>query len=149
MPAQTAIPFPTAHKAAEDFSWQLRHPRIRPPSRTALSSESAPPRGPKSCGAVTCRSANQGNRVSLDLPPRCLMQLRSILHLTGSKNLAITVMRCMYGSGRRSARACRLTLTASVEGRAITRSRGLAAAEGTLHPMQQAFIDHDALQCGY
>jgi xanthine dehydrogenase YagT iron-sulfur-binding subunit len=42
-----------------------------------------------------------------------------------------------------------LALAASVEGRAITTIEGLAAADGTLHPMQQAFIDHDALQCGY
>ena len=28
-------------------------------------------------------------------------------------------------------------------------ARGLAPADGELHPMQQAFVDHDALQCGY
>ena len=42
-----------------------------------------------------------------------------------------------------------LTLAASVEGRAITTIEGLAQADGTLHPVQQAFIDHDAFQCGY
>ena len=44
--------------------------------------------------------------------------------------------------------AC-LTLAAQAEGKRITTIEGLAAADGTLHPMQQAFIDHDALQCGY
>jgi len=31
----------------------------------------------------------------------------------------------------------------------VTTIEGLAAPDGTLHPMQQAFIDHDAFQCGY
>jgi len=42
-----------------------------------------------------------------------------------------------------------LTLAASVEGKTITTIEGLAKGDGTLHPMQQAFIDHDAFQCGY
>src|SRR5207302_5865265 len=42
-----------------------------------------------------------------------------------------------------------LTLAVAAEGRAITTIEGLAKADGTLHPMQQAFIDHDGLQCGY
>ena len=35
------------------------------------------------------------------------------------------------------------------EGRAITTIEGLSTPGGDLHPMQQAFIDHDAFQCGY
>jgi len=35
------------------------------------------------------------------------------------------------------------------EGRVITTIEGLSTPGGTLHPMQQAFIDHDAFQCGY
>ena len=42
-----------------------------------------------------------------------------------------------------------LTLAASAEGRDITTIEGLAKPDGPLHPMQQAFIDHDAFQCGY
>ena len=42
-----------------------------------------------------------------------------------------------------------LTLALMAEGRNVTTIEGLAAADGTLHPMQQAFIDHDAFQCGY
>jgi xanthine dehydrogenase YagT iron-sulfur-binding subunit len=41
-----------------------------------------------------------------------------------------------------------LTLAAAAEGAAITTIEGIAGADA-LHPMQQAFIDHDALQCGY
>jgi xanthine dehydrogenase YagT iron-sulfur-binding subunit len=40
-------------------------------------------------------------------------------------------------------------LAASIEGQEVTTIEGLAKADGTLHPMQQAFIDHDAFQCGY
>jgi xanthine dehydrogenase YagT iron-sulfur-binding subunit len=42
-----------------------------------------------------------------------------------------------------------LTLVATVEGRNVITIEGLARDDGTLHPMQQAFIDHDAFQCGY
>jgi xanthine dehydrogenase YagT iron-sulfur-binding subunit len=34
-------------------------------------------------------------------------------------------------------------------GREVTTIEGIAPSETELHPMQQAFIDHDALQCGY
>jgi xanthine dehydrogenase YagT iron-sulfur-binding subunit len=43
--------------------------------------------------------------------------------------------------------AC-LTLAAACEGRAVTTIEGLAR-DGELHPMQRAFIEHDAFQCGY
>ena len=42
-----------------------------------------------------------------------------------------------------------LTLAVMAGGRAVTTVEGLAGRDGTLHPMQQAFIDCDALQCGY
>jgi xanthine dehydrogenase YagT iron-sulfur-binding subunit len=41
-----------------------------------------------------------------------------------------------------------LTLATSVRG-AVTTIEGLAGADGSLHPMQQAFLDQDAFQCGY
>ncbi|MFN8571445.1 MAG: (2Fe-2S)-binding protein [Gemmatimonadaceae bacterium] len=43
--------------------------------------------------------------------------------------------------------AC-LTLTSRCEGRQVVTIEGVAA-EGSLHPVQQAFIDHDAVQCGF
>jgi xanthine dehydrogenase YagT iron-sulfur-binding subunit len=42
-----------------------------------------------------------------------------------------------------------LTLAASVRDRAVTTIEGLVRPNGDLHPMQQAFVDHDAFQCGY
>jgi xanthine dehydrogenase YagT iron-sulfur-binding subunit len=64
---------------------------------------------------------------------------------------AVTVRTTVNGTpidvdGRRVA-SC-LTLAAKVEGREVHTIEGLSEG-GTLHPMQQAFIDHDALQCGY
>ena len=41
-----------------------------------------------------------------------------------------------------------MTLAATCEGREVTTVEGLAQGD-TLHPMQQAFIKHDAFQCGY
>jgi xanthine dehydrogenase YagT iron-sulfur-binding subunit len=42
-----------------------------------------------------------------------------------------------------------LTPAVQVDGQAVVTIEGVAAPDGTLHPLQQAFIDHDALQCGY
>jgi xanthine dehydrogenase YagT iron-sulfur-binding subunit len=42
-----------------------------------------------------------------------------------------------------------LTLVAQCKGRDIRTVEGIAAADGTLHPVQTAFIEHDAFQCGY
>jgi xanthine dehydrogenase YagT iron-sulfur-binding subunit len=94
---------------------------------------------------------NGGERlVALDIRTTLLDALREHLGLTGSKK------GCDHGQcgactvlvdGRRVL-SC-LTLAASAEGRDITTIEGLAKPDGPLHPMQQAFIDHDAFQCGY
>ncbi len=44
--------------------------------------------------------------------------------------------------------AC-MVLAAAVHGREVTTVEGLAAADGTLHAVQRAFVEQDALQCGY
>jgi xanthine dehydrogenase YagT iron-sulfur-binding subunit len=49
--------------------------------------------------------------------------------------------------GRR-VNAC-LVLAVRAEGRAITTIEGLADGDGDLHPLQAAFVAHDAFQCGY
>jgi len=75
--------------------------------------------------------------------------LRDRLHLTGTKK------GCDHGQcgactvlvdGRRI-NSC-LTLAVMKDGAAVTTIEGLAK-NGALHPLQLAFIDHDAFQCGY
>ncbi len=48
----------------------------------------------------------------------------------------------------KSVKSCSV-LTVQAEGAAVTTVEGLAAADGTLHPIQQAFHDKHALQCGF
>lgn len=92
-----------------------------------------------------------GRAVQIDIDARTslLDLLRENLSLSGAKK------GCDHGQcgactvhvdGRRVA-SC-LTLAAKVEGREVLTIEGVGN-EGRLHPMQQAFIDHDALQCGY
>ena len=96
------------------------------------------------------RSASTGRhtrwRSSRGLP--CSTSLRERLELTGTKK------GCNYGEcgactvhldGRR-VNAC-MVLAAQADGRDVTTVEGLAEGD-VLHPVQQAFIDHDGFQCG-
>jgi xanthine dehydrogenase YagT iron-sulfur-binding subunit len=76
--------------------------------------------------------------------------LRERLQLTGTKkgcNEGACGACTVLLDGRR-VNAC-MILAASCHGRLVTTVEGLAAPDGTLHAVQQAFIDHDAFQCGY
>jgi xanthine dehydrogenase YagT iron-sulfur-binding subunit len=99
---------------------------------------------------VTLRINGAAHNLTIDPRMTLLDALREKLQLTGSKK------GCDHGQcgactvlvdGRRIL-SC-LTLAVSAEGDAITTIEGLAPSDGTLHPMQQAFIDHDGFQCGY
>jgi xanthine dehydrogenase YagT iron-sulfur-binding subunit len=88
--------------------------------------------------------------LAIDSRTTLLDALREHIGLTGSKK------GCDHGQcgactvmiDSRRVLSC-LTLAAMAEGHEVTTIEGLAAADGALHPMQQAFIDHDAFQCGY
>ena len=75
--------------------------------------------------------------------------LRENLLLTGAKkgcDMGACGACTVLVDGRRI-KSC-LALAVMQEGRAIQTIEGLAP-DGAFHPLQQAFIDHDALQCGY
>lgn len=93
-----------------------------------------------------------GTRREIDVAPwtTVLDLLRETLGLTGTKK------GCDHGQcgactvlldGRRI-NSC-LALAVTKDGSAITTIEGLSADDGTLHPMQAAFIERDAFQCGY
>ena len=89
---------------------------------------------------------------SADVEPRTLLAhyLRDDLDLTGT-NIGCDTSSCgactVLIDGR-SAKSCTM-LAAQADGAEVTTIEGLAAADGTLHPMQQAFHECHALQCGY
>ena len=92
----------------------------------------------------------QTRSVAIDPRTSLLDLLRERLALTGAKK------GCDHGQcgactvhldGRRIV-SC-LMLAVQADGRAVTTIEGLSGPSGELHPMQQAFIDCDALQCGY
>jgi carbon-monoxide dehydrogenase small subunit len=55
---------------------------------------------------------------------------------------------CTVDLDGQSVKSCSV-LAVQADGSTVTTIEGLAAADGTLHPMQQAFHDNHALQCGY
>src|SRR6185503_20964998 len=98
---------------------------------------------------VALRVNGVEHRLQLDPRTTLLDALREHLHLTGSKKGcglgqcgACTVLM----DGKR-VKSC-LSLAALVEGREITTIEGLAEG-GELHPLQTAFVERDAFQCGY
>jgi xanthine dehydrogenase YagT iron-sulfur-binding subunit len=101
--------------------------------------------------AVPVTLVVNGARHVIQLEPRVslLDALREHLDLTGSKKGCDqgTCGACTVWVDGRRVLAC-LTLAAACEGHEITTIEGVAA-DGELHPMQRAFIEHDAFQCGY
>jgi len=105
-------------------------------------------RGPES---VPVTLTVNGREVQVLIEPRrtLLSVLREELGLTGAK----------HGCGRGQCGACTvildgetayacMTLAIDCEGRSIRTVEGLAEGE-TLHPVQQAFVEHDGYQCGF
>ena len=90
------------------------------------------------------------HRIAPDLRTTVLDALREQLRLTGTRKGCDHGQcgACTVHVDGKPVLSC-LTLAVSAQGKKITTIEGLADTDGQLHPMQQAFIDHDAFQCGY
>jgi carbon-monoxide dehydrogenase small subunit/xanthine dehydrogenase YagT iron-sulfur-binding subunit len=117
-------------------------------ARTTVAADEPAVAGP---GAVRLTLTVNGVARTVHAEPRATLAevLRGPLDLTGTK----------IGCERGACSACTvwldgapvascMTLAIDVGARAVTTIEGLARGD-TLHPVQQAFIDHDAMQCGY
>jgi len=93
-----------------------------------------------------------GVRHEDEVEPRLLLvhYLRDVLRLTGT-NIGCDTSSCgactILLDGQ-SVKSCTV-LTAQADGTELTTIEGLAATDGTLHPVQQAFHTEHGLQCGY
>src|SRR3954467_10645421 len=98
---------------------------------------------------VTLNVNGARHQMEVDARTTLLDALRDRLHLTGTKK-GCALGQCgactVLLDGRRIV-SC-LTLAVMSQGREITTIEGLAEGD-RLHPVQAAFIEHDAFQCGY
>ena len=88
--------------------------------------------------------------LSIDPRSSLLDVLRELLALTGAKKGCDHGQcgACTVHIDGRGVLSC-LMPAVQADGRQVTTIEGLSLPGGDLHPMQQAFIDHDAFQCGY
>ena len=93
-----------------------------------------------------------GKAVTGDVEPRTLLVqfLRENLRLTGTHVGCDTSQcgACVVHLDGIATKSC-TTLALQCEGQSVTTIEGLAAADGKLHPMQEAFREHHGLQCGF
>jgi len=98
---------------------------------------------------ISFKLNNKKTQVTIDPNRTLLWVLRDVFELTGTK----------YGCGIGFCGACTVLIdnepvrsctvpVSDVAGKSVVTVEGLPK-NGKLHPVQQAFLDHDALQCGY
>ena len=119
-----------------------------------LAARAAPDRGPGEPTAgdalMVLRVNGQERRFTADVRTTLLDALRERLALTGTKKGCDHGQcgACTVHLDGRSALSC-LTLAIAAQGHEITTIEGLSPPGGPLAPMQAAFIEADAFQCGY
>ena len=115
----------------------------------AIESEPAAAAGPP--GTIPVSFTVNGTARTLQLDPRVTLldALRERLNLTGTKKGCDRGQcgACTVHVGGRRVLSC-LTLAAATQGQSVTTVEGLAS-NGTLTPVQQAFVDNDGMQCGF
>jgi xanthine dehydrogenase YagT iron-sulfur-binding subunit len=103
-------------------------------------------------GDVPVTLTVNGKRVDLRIEPRVTLldAVRNRADLTGNKRVCDrgACGACTMIVDGRSVYSCS-TLAIEVQGKQIRTVDGLARADGTMHPVQQAFCDKDALMCGF
>ena len=101
---------------------------------------------------VTLSLTVNGKPVAADIDPRTLLVdlLRNELGLTGTHVGCDTGQcgACTVHVDGNAVKACTI-LAAQAQGAAVVTIEGLAAADGTMHPMQAAFKECHGLQCGF
>jgi len=106
---------------------------------------------PGSTGLVEVAFKVNGERRKLSVDPRVTLldALRERLQLTGTKKGCDRGQcgACTVHVDDRRVLSC-LTLAVTLRGKEVTTIEGIADGDG-LHPVQQAFIDHDGFQCGF
>jgi xanthine dehydrogenase YagT iron-sulfur-binding subunit len=141
------------HRGMPDEAADPAWPAFVNPTPMARPASAASARGEKIAApaktTVTLRVNGADRKLAVAPWTTLLDALRVYLDLTGTKK------GCDHGQcgactvliGGRRVLSC-LTLAVMADGAEVTTIEGLAR-DGHLHPLQQAFIDHDAFQCGY
>src|SRR3954463_3347521 len=103
-------------------------------------------------GDVPVTLTVNGKRVDLQIEPRVTLldALRTRADLTGNKRVCDrgTCGACTMIVDGRTVYSCS-TLAIEVQGKQVRTVESLVSANGTLHPVQQAFCDQDGMMCGF
>jgi xanthine dehydrogenase YagT iron-sulfur-binding subunit len=123
-------------------------PLVAGPKMVLAAGEEVPVHGP---GKVPMAFSINGKNYKADLEPRVTLldALRDQFELTGAKRVCDRAEcgACTVLMDHKPVYACSV-LAIEAQTKTITTVESLIA-EGTLHPVQQAFVDHDASQCGF
>jgi xanthine dehydrogenase YagT iron-sulfur-binding subunit len=120
------------------------------PDHNVVAEVARPARTSENAVSVNLTVNGEALRLMVEPWTSLLDLLRDRLDLTGTKK------GCDHGQcgactvlvGGVRINSC-LALAVTKDGCSVTTIEGLAAPDGTLHPLQEAFIAHDAFQCGY